>query len=120
MSEDILVIDDDPVITRMLSRVLTGHKVVVSNNGHDALERLKAQSFRLILCDLAMPGMSGIDFFESVRAISPDLARRVVFMSGGAFTAESHEFLNEHQDCFLEKPFDINTLRELIRARAEV
>jgi CheY-like chemotaxis protein len=103
----------------MLSRVLSGHNVVVAHSGADALERLKTQSFALILCDLTMPGMSGMVFYDAVRTISPDLAGRVVFMTGGAFTTESHEFLTQHPDSWLEKPFDIRALRELIRVRAE-
>ncbi len=120
MSEDILVIDDDPVVTRMLSRVLSTHRVVVAHSGPDALVRLRNQAFALILCDLSMPGMSGMVFYDAVRAISPELARRVVFMTGGAFTAESHEFLNQHENSWLEKPFDIGALRELIARAAEL
>lgn len=118
MTQDILVIDDDPVVTRMLSRVLAGHNVVVSHSGRDALERLRQASFALILCDLTMPGMSGMVFYDAVREISGDLARRIVFMTGGAFTAESHEFLTKHANSCLEKPFDIQALRDLIRTRA--
>ena len=120
MSEDILVIDDDPVVTRMLSRVLAAHRVVVEYSGEDALERLRTQSFALILCDLSMPGMSGMAFYESVREISPDLAGRVVFMTGGAFTAESHDFLVRHENSWLEKPFDIGALRKLIARASEL
>lgn len=119
MTQDILVIDDDPVVTRMLSRVLSGHNVVVTHSGSDALEQLNTRSFALILCDLTMPGMSGMVFYDSVRRISADLAQRIVFMTGGAFTTESHEFLTNHPDSWLEKPFDIRALRELIRTRAE-
>jgi CheY-like chemotaxis protein len=118
MAQDILVIDDDPVVTRMLSRVLTGHNVVISHSGIDALERLRQTSFALILCDLTMPGMSGMVFYDAVRQISVELSRRIVFMTGGAFTAESHEFLSKHANSCLEKPFDLQTLRELIRTRA--
>ena len=115
---DILVIDDDPVVTRMLTRVLSSHRVVVTHSGARAIELLGTRSFDVILCDLSMPGMSGIAFYEQVGAISPELARRVVFMTGGAFTAESHEFLANLPNSWLEKPFDISTLRELVRVRS--
>lgn len=114
----ILVIDDDPVVTRMLCRVLSKHTVVVSHTGHDAIERLRKQGFDLILCDLTMPGMSGMDFYEQVRSISVELAQRVVFMTGGAFTAESHEFLTRLPNTWLEKPFDIGVLRDLVQSRS--
>ncbi|MGC4091536.1 MAG: response regulator [Polyangiaceae bacterium] len=120
MIEDILVIDDDPVVTRMLSRVLSSHRVVVAHSGEDALTRIATQSFALILCDLSMPGMSGMDFYDSVKTISADIARRVVFMTGGAFTAESHDFLVRHENSWLEKPFDIVALRKLIARASEL
>ena len=118
VTRDILVVDDDPVVTRMLCRVLSNHAVVVAHSGHAAIDLLNSKEFDLILCDLTMPGMSGIEFFEKVRAISPRLAQRVVFMTGGAFTAESHDFLAQFPNSWLEKPFDIGELRELVKSRA--
>lgn len=118
MIRDILVVDDDTVVTRMLCRVLANHKVVVANSGQDAIMRLHQHGFDLILCDLTMPGMSGMEFYELVRAISQDLAERIVFMTGGAFTAEGHEFLSQFPNSWLEKPFDIRELQELVQARA--
>jgi CheY-like chemotaxis protein len=117
-AQEILVVDDDPVVTRMLCRVLSNHSVVVAHSGKDAIERLRKQDFYLILCDLTMPGMNGMEFYETVQAISGDLAKRVVFMTGGAFTAESHEFLSRLPNTWLEKPFDIGELRELVNSRA--
>lgn len=117
MARDILVVDDDPVVTRMLCRVLSIHNVVVAHSGPDAIERLTKQAFDLILCDLTMPGMSGMEFYQKVRSISEGLAERVVFMTGGAFTAESHEFLAQFPNSWLEKPFDIGELRELVQSR---
>jgi CheY-like chemotaxis protein len=117
-SRDILVVDDDPVVTRMLCRVLSNHRVVVAHSGQDAIERLRQQSFDLILCDLTMPGMSGMQFYQAVQSFSEMLAERVVFMTGGAFTAESHEFLSQFPNSWLEKPFDIRELRELVKNRS--
>lgn len=115
----ILVIDDDAVVTRMLSRVLSGHDVIVTESAEDALELLKSQQFDLILCDLAMPGMSGMAFYEAVRALSAKILEKIVFMTGGAFTTEGHEFLSQlPHSAWLEKPFDIGALREMIRVRA--
>lgn len=119
-TRDILIVDDDPVVTRMLCRVLSNHSVVVAHSGRDAIERLNGHEFDLILCDLAMPGMTGMEFYEALRSISGTLADRVVFMTGGAFNAESHEFLSRLPNSWLEKPFDICELRELVKDRAEI
>ena len=117
-SAGILVIDDDPVVTRMLCRVLSNHTVLVAHSGIDAIALLEQRSFDLILCDLTMPGMSGMEFYEAVRSISANLAKRVVFMTGGAFTAESHEFLSQLPNSWLEKPFDLGMLRDLVESRS--
>lgn len=119
MIREILVVDDDPVVTRMLCRVLSSYAVAVAHSGEDAIQRLSEHRFDLILCDLTMPGMTGMEFYDTVRGISSELAERVVFMTGGAFTAESHEFLSRLPNSWLEKPFDIGELRELVRSRAQ-
>ena len=115
---DILVVDDDPIVTRMLSRVLSSHIVQVANSGLGALERLRQHSFDLILCDLTMPGMSGIELYQQIRASSEAVANRVVFMTGGAYTSEGHEFLARLPNSWLEKPFDLSALKAVARARS--
>lgn len=115
MAAQILVIDDDPIVTRMLSRVLSSHEVRVAHTGNEGLEHVRQHAFDIILCDLAMPGMSGIEFYRAVRELSPSVADRVVFMTGGAFTAEGHEFLAKLPNSRLEKPFDLCTLREVVK-----
>lgn len=115
---DILVIDDDPIVTRMLTRLLSQHVVQVANTGQVALERLSERSFDLILCDLTMPGMSGIDLYQAIRKSRAELAERIVFMTGGAYTTEGHEFLATLPNSWLEKPFDLSALRAVARSRA--
>lgn len=107
MRAQILVIDDDPIVTRMLSRVLSGHDVHVAHTGSEGLEQVRNHAFDVILCDLAMPGMSGIEFYRAVRELSPTVADRVVFMTGGAFTTRAAAFAGEHLERIVEKPFDI-------------
>jgi CheY-like chemotaxis protein len=112
-----LVIDDDPIVTRMLSRVFGDHSVEVAHTGSDALASLRQRVFDLILCDLTMPGMSGMELYQAIRAISVDVADRVVFMTGGAYTAESHQFLANLPNSWIEKPFDLVQLRAMAKAR---
>jgi DNA-binding response OmpR family regulator len=65
-----------------------------------------------------MPGMSGMQLYDAIRKISLELAERVVFMTGGAYTAESHQFLEKLPNSWIEKPFDLSQLRAMARARA--
>jgi len=69
----------------------------------------------VILCDVMMPGMSGVELYEALRATHASLVDCVVFMTGGAFTAEVRDFLAKLPNAYLEKPFDASELRERIR-----
>ena len=99
-----------------LRRVLErDHEVDLSEGGADALARLASgATYDAILCDVMMPGVSGIDVHEALVASNPALAKRMIFVSGGAFTARAREFLAETQQPLLTKPFDAEELRRTI------
>jgi len=83
----ILVVDDEAGVRAAMVRMLKDHDVVEAASGERAKETLEAdQAFDLILCDMMMPAMSGVDLHEWLEASHPDLARQVVFITGGAFT----------------------------------
>ncbi len=84
----LLVVDDDVLVARTLARQLSGHHVEVVLSGQAALDRLSAsgRSFDLVLCDLMMPDMTGMDVYETVEQRYPELAERFVFVSGGVVT----------------------------------
>lgn len=71
----------------------------------------------MILCDLMMPDMSGVDVFEELQRTAPDHARRVVFLTGGAFTPATRRFLDEVKNLRIGKPFDGAELRALVNDR---
>jgi CheY-like chemotaxis protein len=80
-----------------------------------ALELLTVDSaFDLILCDLMMPGMTGMEFYAELSRTVPELAPRTVFMTGGAFTAGASKFLESVPNRRLDKPFSADTLRSTI------
>ena len=112
----ILVIDDDVTVLRSIERTLKqAHHVRLFASALDALDALaKDPTVDLILCDLMMPVMSGIEFYEALSRRGSGLERKVVFLTGGAFTAEAEAFLAKRPR--LEKPFNIKTLREMVAA----
>ena len=112
----ILCIDDEAELGLALKRVLIGqHDVTVTTSAADALERVKSgERFDLLLCDLMMPAMSGMDFHAELMRVAPDLASRVVFLTGGAFTSRASEFLEAVPNPRLEKPIGLNALRAAI------
>jgi len=111
----VLIVEDEPALGRVLERLLAPHKVTAVARASDALARIQAgQSFQLILCDLMMPEMTGMDFHQELAKTHPAVASRVVFMSGGAFTASARAFLERIPNRRLDKPIDTNRLRRLV------
>jgi PAS domain S-box-containing protein len=113
----VLVIDDEPMVGRLVERALGRvHAITGVTSGQDALSRLTAgERYDVILCDLMMPAMTGMDVYERVLALDPAQAGRMVFLSGGAFTRRAREFLERHPS--LEKPFDLRALEAAIQER---
>jgi PAS domain S-box-containing protein len=109
----ILVVDDEPRLVNVLRSMLAHHDVTAVTNARDALETLaRDPRFDLVLCDLMMADMTGMDFFEELQTRHAALSDRVVFMTGGAFTPAARAFLETRSDRRLDKPF---TMAELSR-----
>ncbi|OGQ25485.1 MAG: hypothetical protein A2138_07020 [Deltaproteobacteria bacterium RBG_16_71_12] len=107
------------MIGQVVRRVLAKeHEVVVTADARAALERVRAREpFDVILCDLMMPQMTGMELHGEVRKIDPTAADRIVFLTGGAFTPAARAFLDEVPNQRVEKPFDPQHLRALINDR---
>jgi PAS domain S-box-containing protein len=112
----ILLIDDEPAFRASLGNLIrAAHDVTTAASAREALDRIGAgERFDLLLCDLMMPEMTGIDLHEELRQAAPDQATRMVFLSGGAFTARAQAFLRRVPNAYLEKPFKIEELNKLI------
>jgi two-component system NtrC family sensor kinase len=108
----ILVLDDEASIRDFLARILrrNGYEPIAAIDGASALEIVRSNPPRAILCDHRMAGMTGIAFHEAVAAIDASLARRFAFMSGDVLNAELHEFAVSRGIVLLAKPFDIETV----------
>jgi len=94
---------------------------VIFADGADAAHRLldgqPDDAFDLVLCDVMMPGRSGIDLFDSVRRTRPSVADRFVFITGGAFGDEARSFLSSMVERVVSKPFRADELRRLLARR---
>jgi len=114
----ILVIDDDPHIGEAVRESLAReHHVVAVTSGPAALRLLElGEQFDLILCDLMMPSMTGMELHDELARREPALAARMSFLTGGAFTPRARAFLAEVPNPRLEKPFDPQGLRSFVRA----
>jgi CheY-like chemotaxis protein len=116
----LLVIDDEPLVGRAVARHLREHDVTVEYRAPAALARLRrGEEFDAILTDMMMPEMSGIQFHEQLRRDLPELANRVIFMSGGAFGPEARAFTARMKSMVYEKPLDLPLLSTHLRRMAE-
>ena len=118
----ILIIDDEPLVSNAIARVLGDENDVdTCQNAREALDLLNADSrFDLILCDLMMPMMTGMDLYAEVVRIAPQVVGRMVFMTGGAFTPRARAFLESVSNPCLEKPLEMSKLRSLIGRAGEM
>jgi len=118
----ILIVDDEPMIGDVLRRSLVHeHDVAAVSRARDALDRIAGgERFDVILSDLMMPEMTGMDLHAELARIAPDQASALVFMTGGAFTASAREFLDRVSNPWLDKPFDLEELQALVRDRVRI
>jgi CheY-like chemotaxis protein len=72
------------------------------------------ESFDRVLCDVMMPETSGVDFYDAVKKIRPELLPRILFMTGGAFSARAAAFLSAIPNVTVEKPFEPLSLRAAV------
>jgi nitrogen-specific signal transduction histidine kinase/CheY-like chemotaxis protein len=109
----VLVVDDEPLIGNVARRLLSqNNDVTVVQSAEEALALLLGgQVYDCVLCDLMMPGTSGMEFFAHVRGVLPQAAERFVFVSGGPTTQEAARFVESLQQEVIEKPFNADVLR---------
>ena len=114
----ILAIDDEPLVGAVLTRALAAHEVVSLTSAAEALTRIRSgEKFDLIFCDLMMPHMTGMDFYTALEEEAPEVATRVMFLTGGAFTQGARDFLERTAAKTVEKPFDLKAMRALVADR---
>jgi len=113
----VLVVDDEPMIGESVRKALASDQVTAIRSGREALSLCEQQDYDLVLCDLMMPDVSGMDVYAAVRLRRPALADRFVFMTGGAFTPKAKAFLAARAVEPLSKPFSIGELRQIADSR---
>jgi CheY-like chemotaxis protein len=111
----ILVVDDEPDVAELVALILgnAGHQVDMVHSGRAALERLEAERYDLVICDLVMPGINGIAVHKAVQE-RPEPRPRMVFLSGYYDAGGYEEFIERSGVATLPKPFDFVTLPQTI------
>lgn len=108
----ILVVDDEPHIRQLIEIALADHDVLSAGSGREAQALLAEHTVDLVLCDLVMPAMTGMDLYESLQG--DPIAERFVFITGGAFTERARRFLGSVDRPVLAKPFRTADVQKLV------
>lgn len=115
----VLVVDDESSLRSLVVATLGDvHRVDAARDGREAVERLVRGSYDVILCDLMMPEMTGVEVHAWICENRPDLRTRIVFMTGGALTESTRRFVEAESHVVLEKPFADTDLFAVIDAAA--
>jgi len=113
----ILLVDDEGCIRSSVSRVLAraGYAVTLAASGAEALERVRAGVYEAVICDLRMPGLSGIALFDQLQLAAPALAGRILVASGDLSHPDTTVFLERTGAPALLKPFGTRDLLDALR-----
>jgi len=117
----ILMIDDEAALGEMICEYLnmTGHRAQFCCGAEEALALMEQVEFDLVISDFRMPGLTGEQLFERTLNRHPDLARRVVFMTGDIIGEEARRFFSTHDVPCLTKPCALPTIEQFINSRLE-
>jgi signal transduction histidine kinase/ActR/RegA family two-component response regulator len=117
----VLVLDDERAIAELLGEmlVLQGHEPVLCFNPVEALERLRCETFDLVLSDYRMPNMDGQEFHQRLGEFRPELAAGMIFLTGDAVSSETQHFLHGAGKRHLTKPFRLDQVESLISLSLE-
>ena len=120
MQKKILVIDDEEILTKTFSLFLerSGFQVYTAKNGFDAQAMVASEDFDLILCDIRMPGMNGVEIIKSI--LKPDVTAHskntpIIFITGFADDSAESQARKLNPIAYVYKPFDNNELLETIK-----
>jgi CheY-like chemotaxis protein len=113
------VVEDEAALGAAVAEALIDAGFIVdrANDGVEALERVRARSYDLIVCDLKMPRVDGPSFYRQLQKENAPLARRILFVTGDVAGTDAERFLEESGSRWLAKPF---RLKDLLRSAAEL
>ena len=117
----ILVVDDEPLVAAIMADILRleGYEVETAKNGREALEKIAARSYDLVLSDLQMPELDGVGLYHELERQQPSLLQRLAFVSGSTEVPEYASFCERTAVRLLGKPFGVADLHRLVQGLLE-
>ncbi|MGH8636185.1 MAG: response regulator [Burkholderiales bacterium] len=116
IARTVLVVDDEAEVREVLREILSSaqHRVETASSGREALLRLEARHYDVVLTDIRMPDMDGLTLFEEVKRRWPERAARVVFVTGDTLSEALRELADSGRCAILEKPFAPGDVRRAV------
>jgi signal transduction histidine kinase/CheY-like chemotaxis protein len=113
----VLVVEDEPALAAAVVEALnaSGFRAEHAADGEEALACVRRQPYDAIVCDLKMPRVDGMTFYRAIRATAPELARRVIFVTGDVAGTDAERFLDDSGCRWLAKPFRLGDLLRAVR-----
>jgi two-component system, NtrC family, sensor kinase len=118
----ILIVDDEPGVTESLKEILglDGYAVDTAANGLIALDRLQQRAYDLIVCDVYMPQLTGVEFYRALAHQYPHLLTRIMFLTGDASRGDIRAFFAQTRAPLLTKPFSLEAFGHMVQSLLEV
>jgi two-component system NtrC family sensor kinase len=118
LKQRILIADDERSVREVMQRALQrqGYQVDAVATGSEALAAVRAAEYDLILCDIRMPGLNGMELYRRVKEEFPPMAGRFIFSTGDTVSASTNAFLEEIDLPCLTKPFELPELFAVVQA----
>ena len=110
----VLVIDDEPKVGRAIKRLLHRHDVTLVHDGESALRAIRAEVYDVVISDIMMPPMSGMDVYDTLRGEGSPLVERFIFVTGGGHSDSARAFLEAVPNQRFDKPVEFATLEQAI------
>lgn len=111
-----LVVDDEQIIQYLLSQLLTGqgYEVDTVSSSYEALDMVRKRKYDLILSDIKMPGINGMELYYEIKKFDKALSKRMIFITGAILDDDIQDFIHTNRATCIDKPFDINHIRKIV------